>query len=158
MVTLRNHPGDYVSTLASITAVALTLFITTAGSSGQQTPTHVWLNLMISAPVASTQSTESLLKLGAESFINYTCQPSGLDGIHVLSVQTGHNEVFHLHVFCRQDRAGSVHYKTSLIPVPNHKVDETAKTIIDRPDVRVGPLYLGSTGEADGIFVIEKQQ
>jgi hypothetical protein len=146
-----------VRRLASIAALAISLFIPATRSSGQQGP-HAWLNIVISVPMAPNQSVESFIDLGAENFINDTCQPSGLDGIHVLSVQTGHNEVFHLHVYCRLDKASSVHYKVTMLPVPNHKVDETAKTMIGKPNVRVGPLYLGSTGEPDAILLIEKTQ
>lgn len=99
--------------LAPITAVAISLFITATGSSGQQNPT--WLTIVISAPVAPSQGIESFINLSTESFINDTCQPSGLDGIQVLSVQTGHNEVFHLHVYCRQDNAASAHYKVTMV-------------------------------------------
>jgi hypothetical protein len=142
--------------LASITAVAISLFITATGSSGQQNPT--WLTIVISAPVAPSQGIESFINLSTESFINDTCQPAGLDGIQVLSVQTGHNEVFHLHVYCRQDNAASAHYKVTMVPVPNHKVNETAKALLGKAKIRVGPLYLGATGEPDGILLIEKTQ
>jgi hypothetical protein len=147
-----------VRKLASIAAVAISLFINATRSSGQQTPTPAWLNIVISAPVVPNQGVEGFIDLSTESFINDTCQPSGLDGIQVLSVQTGHNEVFHLHVYCRQDKATSTHYKVAMVPVPNHKVDETAKTVLGRPNFRVGPLYLGATGEADAILLIEKTQ
>jgi hypothetical protein len=144
--------------LSSITVVTISLFIVATHSSGQQNRPPAWLNLVISAPVAPNQNVESVINPGAESFINDTCQPSGLDGIQVLSVQTGHNEVFHLHVYCRQDKAVSTHYKVSMVPVPDHKVDETAKTLIGRLNVRVGPLYLGPTDQPDALILIEKTQ
>jgi hypothetical protein len=142
--------------LASIIAVAISIFITAGHSSGQQNP--AWLTIVISAPVAPAQGAGSFINLSTESFINDTCQPSGLDGIQVLSVQTGHNEVFHLHVFCRQDNASSAHYKVTMVPIPNHKVNETAKSLLGRANIRLGPLYLGATGEPDGILLIEKTQ
>lgn len=43
-------------------------------------------------------------------------------------------------------------------PVPNHKVNETAKALLGKPKIHVGPLYLGATGEPDGILLIEKTQ
>jgi hypothetical protein len=147
-----------VRKLASILAVAILLFITPTRSSSQQNPAPTWLTIVISAPVVPNQGVQSFIKPSTESFINDTCQPSGLDGIQVLSVQTGHNEVFHLHVYCRQDKATSAHYKVTLVPVPNHKVDETAKTMFEKPNVRVGPLFLGPPGEPDAILLIEKMQ
>jgi hypothetical protein len=147
-----------VRKLASVAAVAVSLFITAARSGGQQNPAPTWLTIVISAPVAPSQGIESFIGPSTESFINDTCQPSGLDGIQVLSVQTGHNEVFHLHVYCRQDKAASAHYKVTMVPVPDHKVDDTAKTMLGKPSFRVGPLYLGATGEPDAIVLIEKTQ
>jgi hypothetical protein len=144
--------------LASIAAVALSLFATAARSSGQQNSAPAWLTLVISAPVVPNQGVESLINPSTQSFLNNTCQPSGLDGIQVLSVQTGHNEVLHLHLYCRQGKATSAHYNVTMIPVPNHKVDETAKTVFEKPNVRIGPLYLGPTGEPDAILLIEKTQ
>lgn len=144
--------------IASILAVAILLFITPTRSSSQQNPASAWLTIVISAPAGPNQGIQSFINPSTESFINDTCQPSDLDGIQLLSVQTGHNEAFHLHVYCRQDKAASVHYKVTLVPVPNHKVDETAKTMFEKPKVRVGPLYLGPTGEPDAILLIEKMQ
>jgi hypothetical protein len=147
-----------VRKLAFVTAVAISLSITGTHSSCQQNPAPAWLNIVISAPVLPSQSVESFIDLGTGSFLNDTCQPSALDGLQFLSVQTGHNEVFHLHVYCRQDKAASARYKVTMLPVPNHKVDETAKAVLGKPKVRLGPLYLGATGEPDAILLIEKTQ
>lgn len=149
---------DHMRKLASITAVAVSLLITSTSSGAQQTPTSAWLTIVISAPVVPDQAVESFINPSTESFLNDTCEPSGLDGIQILSVQTGHNEVFHLHVYCRKDKATSAHYKVTMVSVPNHKVDATAKTVFGKPNLRVGPLYLGPTGEPDAIVVIEKTQ
>lgn len=142
-------------TLTSALAVSLCIACT---RSGGQTPAPVWISIVISASAAPDDGVESFINRSAESFINGTCQPSALDGLQSLSVQTGHNEDFHLHLYCRQDKAAIAHYKVSMIPVSNHRVDESAKTVIGRPNVRVGPLYLGPTGEPDAILLIEKTQ
>lgn len=139
-------------------AVAISLLITATHSSGQKNPAPMWVSIVISSPVALHQAIESLITLSTENFINDTCQPSDLNGIQVLSVQTGHNEVFHLHVYCRLDKTPSAHYKVTMLAVPNHKVDETARTVFGKPNVRIGPLYLGSTGQPDAILLIEKTQ
>jgi hypothetical protein len=145
-----------VRKLASIAVLAISLFLAARRSDGQQNPAPAWLTIVISAPVASTQSVQGFISSSTESFINDTCQPSELDGIQVLSVQIGHNEVFHLHVYCRQDNAAAAHYKVTMVPVPNHTVNETAKLLLGKAKMRVGPLYLGATGEPDSILLIEK--
>jgi len=40
-----------------------------------------------------------------ESFLNESCQSSGLDGIQMFGIQNGHNSPTHMHLFCRPDKA-----------------------------------------------------
>lgn len=141
----------------AVIAAAVSLFLFTPALC-QQTPAPAWINVVISAPVASSEKTASFIERSTAGFLNDACQPSDLDGIQVLSVQTGHNEVFHLHVFCRQDKAASTRYKVTMLSVPNHLVDQTAKAVLGKPKIRLGPLYLGATGEPDAILLIEKMQ
>lgn len=144
--------------LASIVVATASLFIPSARSGGQQNSAAAWLSIVVSAPVGPTLGIEVAVRARAEHFLNDTCRPSGLEGIQLLSVQTGHDEVFHLHIYCRQDMAASADYKVSMISVPDHKVDATTKAVLAKPNLHIGPLFLGATGEPDAIVLIEKAQ
>jgi hypothetical protein len=132
--------------LAFITPLAISLFITAPHASGQQNPT--WLNKEFLAPVVPVQS--------VESFINDSCGPSGLDGIQVLSIQAGHNENIHLHIYCRQDKVASGHYKITMVPDPNRNLDEVVMPVVGNTKFRVGTFYLGRTSEPNAVLLIEK--
>jgi len=94
---------------------------------------------------------------GVQEFLNRDCRPSGLDGIQLIGVQSGHDDIYHVHVYCRHDNAAGVHYAVSLVPVtPRGAVDQTVRSVLDRPNVRLGPFYFGQHGKDDGFLLIEK--
>ena len=91
-----------------------------------------------------------------DSFINDTCQPSGVDGIQILSLQKGHNELMNLHIYCRQDKVSSVHYKVTMNPIPDRKLGAAVNPVAGKPNVRIGAFYFGKDGDPDAFLVIEK--
>ena len=142
--------------LVLIAIGAITLGLTVPRSSAQEDVASQWLNLVISIPSASSRGVDKFFSLSVEHFINQTCQPSDLTGIQVLSVQTDHNESFHLHIFCRHDKATTAHYKVSWVSIPSHLVDKTVRSVVGKPNAPIGLLYLGSTDDSDAILLIEK--
>ena len=90
-----------------------------------------------------------------ESYLNESCQTSGLDGIQLLGVQNGHNQALHLHVYCRPDKAAKVQYKVLLVPIPDRNPDKAVTPFLGDPVVRVGPFYFGNDGEPDGVLIVQ---
>lgn len=132
--------------LVYIAALAVPFFINVIPASSQQNP--AWLTKEFSGKSLSVEN--------VESFLNNTCQTSGLDGIQLLAVQGGHNQVFNLHVYCRQDKAASAHYKITMAPIPNRNPDAAVNAVLTNPNVRVGPFYFGKDGEPDAFVLVEK--
>jgi hypothetical protein len=92
---------------------------------------------------------------GLESFLNQTCQPSGLDGIQMLAVQDGHGRPYHVHVYCRQDKAGA-RYRVSMPRAPTSELFAQMRAQAAQPDRRIGPFFLGNEGEPNGFLLIER--
>jgi hypothetical protein len=152
--------------LAVITALAILFFINATYSNAQQAPAAQ------PKPAAPQAKAPSQLVPGwftnefsdpagvsvekVDALINKTCQPSGLDGIQILAVQRGHNEVMNLHIYCRQDKAANVQYKASMVLIPNRNPDAAISKVLANPKVRIGPFYFGKDGEVDAFLVIEK--
>lgn len=90
-----------------------------------------------------------------ESFLNDVCQPSGLDEIQLIAVQNGHADAYHLHIYCRQDKAASAHYKVTLAPQDGN-VFGTLQTLVGNPNVRIGPFYFGKERALDSFLVVER--
>ncbi len=91
-----------------------------------------------------------------DSFINETCRPSGLDGIQILTLQKGHNEVMNFHIYCRQDNSASAHYKVTMLPITDRKFGAAVNPVAGKPNVRLGAFYFGKDGQPDTFLVIEK--
>ena len=91
-----------------------------------------------------------------ETFINSECRPSGLDGLQAFAIQSGHDQRFNLHLYCRKDGAAGARYKVSLVTFEKAKFSEPVARLVEQPNVRIGPFYFGKTGEGDGMLVIEK--
>jgi hypothetical protein len=130
----------------SITAVLL--FVSASSLFAQQSAN--WLTKEFSDSILSLES--------VESFINNDCRPSGLDGIQLLGVQNGHNDAFHLHVYCRHDNAKPQQYKVMMEPIPNRNPDAAVNKVIGNPNVRVGPFYFGLGGRPDAFVLIERMK
>jgi len=94
---------------------------------------------------------------GIEAFLNGECRPSGLDGIQTFAVQKGHGSEFHVHIYCRRDKAASATYHVSMVPVDRTNLDSVAQSWAIKPRVRLGPFHFGREGESDGLLVIERQ-
>jgi len=92
---------------------------------------------------------------GLESFLNQTCQPSGLDGIQLLAVQDGHGRPYHVHVYCRADKA-AVRYRVTMPRAATGELFAAIRTQAAQPDKRVGPFFLGNEGELNGFLLIER--
>ena len=95
----------------------------------------------------------SYIENGSSVFLN----PATLDGIQTFAVQKGHGSEFHVHVYCRQDKARSATFRVSMVPVDRTNLEAVAQSWALRPRVRLGPFHFGSEGESDGLLVIERQ-
>ena len=122
----------------------ISLFAAAALLHGQQS--SGWLNKEFSGSVLAVDA--------VESFINDVCRPSGLDDIQLLGVQTGHNDVFHLHVYCKQGAMTSPHYKVRMVQIPNRNPDAAVNQVLGSPNIRVGPFYFGADGQPDAFVMI----
>lgn len=93
------------------------------------------------------------------NFINNECQPSGLDGIHMVATQLGHGAAYHLYVACRADKNATARYKVSMLILAGEaSLPDTMQTALGNPNVRTGPYYYGNQVGKDGMWVIEKTQ
>jgi hypothetical protein len=97
--------------------------------------------------------------LDAEEFLNVVCGPTDLSGIQLVAVQTGHDQKFNFHLYCRADHARRLHYSVTLMKFPRFKIDDAVNSVVDRPAVRVGPLFFGpKTDSRDGFILVEAHQ
>jgi hypothetical protein len=108
-----------------------------------------WLNKEYADPAGIPLKT-------VESFLNDTCQPSGLDGIQVLTLQKGHNETMNFHLYCRQDHTASARYSVTQLPIRNHQLDAAVNPVAGKPNIRLAAFYFGKDGDPDYFVVIEK--
>ena len=92
----------------------------------------------------------------ADALINQTCKPSGLDGIQLLALQKGHNEMMNLHVYCREDKAANVHYKVYWSDIKDKKLGASINPALANPNLRIGPFFFGKEGQADSFLAVEK--
>jgi hypothetical protein len=91
-----------------------------------------------------------------EDFLNKECQPSALDGIQMFAIQTGHDNPWNLHVYCRHDRSNSTRYRVSMAEFPKAQFGPTVHLALDRPGVRIGPFRFGDSGKGDGLLLVEQ--
>lgn len=126
--------------------VAGTLWMSSLPMHSQQNPE--WLAKEFSVEPSQTRD--------VESFLNGTCRTSGLEGIQLVAVQSGHGQPMHLHVYCRHDNSESSHFTVSMIPIPDRNPDKAITPVLHNPNVRVGPFYFGNEGAPDGVLIVEK--
>jgi hypothetical protein len=91
-----------------------------------------------------------------EDFINQNCQPATLDHIQIMNMQHGHGQAINIHVYCRQDKSPTAHYKLSLVPVVSRKLGDALYPLLDRANSRIVGFYFGKEGEDDDIMLLEK--
>lgn len=90
-----------------------------------------------------------------EEYLNNQCQPSGLDGIQLLTVQKGHDSAHNVHLYCRHDKSAA-RYQVTMSTFPFGQVDKAVQALLANPNVRIGPFYFGKQGEPDGFLLVEK--
>ena len=136
------------SRVCEIGQIALAIGLAVAAAGGAQAKSR-WIN-------KEFFDTSAAPLLAIETYLNESCRPSGLDGIQLLGVQSGHGTPYHLHVYCRADGARVV-YRVRMAPIaPNDFDPRVMAVVVDNPRVRVGPFYFGLPGESDGFLVVEK--
>jgi hypothetical protein len=89
-------------------------------------------------------------------FLNKECMPSGLDGIQMFAVQTGHDSPYNLHIYCRKDGSAGVRYKVSMATFPRAQFAATVNEALARGNVRIGPFRFGDANQDDGLLLVEK--
>jgi len=135
--------------IAITSALALSTFLNAEIATGQSKAP--WIEKEFSDPIIVPLQS-------IESYINETCQPSGLDGTQLLGVQTGNGSEHHLHVYCRQDKDTSARYKVTLPVSENGNPFKTVEALLENPKVRIGPFYFGKERAQDSFLLIEKTQ
>lgn len=91
-----------------------------------------------------------------ETFLNQDCKPLGFDGIQFLGIQSGHDSVLHVHVYCRRDGAAKARYKVDLATFPKGQFGPVIQAVLADPRARLGPFHFGEAGGNDGIIIVRK--
>ncbi|HUO23408.1 MAG TPA: hypothetical protein VMU59_12895 [Caulobacteraceae bacterium] len=130
-------------------AVVIAAPLALAAVASQAQPAPAWVHKGFENPAGPDVQ-------AAQDFLNTQCRPSGLDGLQAFAIQSGHDQAFNLHFYCRPDQSPTAQYKVTLLTFEKAKFSAPVAALLSNPNVRIGPFYFGNTGKGDGLVVIEK--
>lgn len=91
-----------------------------------------------------------------EAFINDSCGPADLSGIQIFSIQGGHVDVPHIHIYCRTDHRKGAAYKVELPTFTKGAFGPVTQRWVGDTNTRIGPFVFGAPGAPDGLILIHK--
>lgn len=91
-----------------------------------------------------------------EAFLNESCAPRDLTGVQIFSIQAGHGDVPHIHIYCRTDHRKGAAYKVELGTFTKGAFGPIVERALADRNTRIGPFYFGATGTPDGLILIHK--
>ena len=113
------------------------------------------LNIVGNSWVDREFSDQPVLSLTqAEDFLNTSCRPRGPDGLQIFAVQSGHDSPWHLHIWCRQDRAREIHWTLAMETFGRGDFASVIGPALAAGHTIVGPFRFGPTGERDSLLMI----
>lgn len=91
-----------------------------------------------------------------EAFINDSCGPADLSGLQIFSIQGGHTDVPHIHIYCRTDHRKGAAYKVELATFTKGAFGPAVQRSLADRNTRIGPFFFGAPGTPDGLILIHR--